>query len=97
MKARMGMKLYYFCWMERAAEHECKETWDFTIVDEAHRLLIYRDYYNAFHQLSKNTDSLFSLSATPANTAEKSRLLDLLRLIYPINMIAAAKILLIHW
>lgn len=71
-----------FAEMERAAEHECRDTWDFTIVDEAHRLLIYRDYYNAFHQLSNNTDSLLLLSATPVQQ-KRADYFDLLRLILP--------------
>lgn len=71
-----------FAEMERAAEHECRKTWDFTIVDEAHRLLIYRSYYNAFHQLSKNTDNLLLLSATPVQQ-KRADYLNLLRLILP--------------
>jgi len=71
-----------FAEMEQAAEHECKEIWDFTIIDEVHRLLIYRAYYNAFHQLSKNTDHLLLLSATPVQQ-KRADYLDLLRLILP--------------
>lgn len=44
-----------FAELEKAADKECNREWDFTIIDEAHRLLRYRDYYEAFYRLSKNT------------------------------------------
>lgn len=56
--------------------------WDFTIIDEAHRLLIERDKYNMFHVLSKRTNHLLLLSATPVQQ-KREDYLDLLRLILP--------------
>ena len=71
-----------FVEMERAPYNACSQKWDFTIIDEAHRLLIYRKYYEAFHKLSKNTPNLLLLSATPVQQ-KRSDYLDLLRLILP--------------
>lgn len=71
-----------FAELERASAYECNQDWDFTIVDEAHRLLIYREYYEAFHRLSKNTENLLLLSATPVQQ-KRADYLDLLRLILP--------------
>lgn len=71
-----------FAELERAADRECRKQWDFTIIDEAHRLLRYRDYYDAFHKLSRNTTNLLLLSATPVQQ-KRSDYLDLLRLILP--------------
>ena len=71
-----------FAELETAANRECQEDWDFTIIDEAHRLLRYREYYDAFHKLSKNTTNLLLLSATPVQQ-KRADYLDLLRLILP--------------
>ena len=71
-----------FAELEKAADKECKDDWDFTIIDEAHRFLRYRAYYDAFHKLSKNTNNLLLLSATPVQQ-KRSDYLDLLRLILP--------------
>ena len=71
-----------FAELEKASGRECKRQWDFTIIDEAHRLLRYRAYYDAFHRLSKNTSNLLLLSATPVQQ-KRSDYLDLLRLILP--------------
>lgn len=71
-----------FAELETAVDRECKADWDFTIIDEAHRLLRYRAYYDAFHQLSRNTSNLLLLSATPVQQ-KRSDYLDLLRLILP--------------
>lgn len=54
-----------FAEIESASENECNQEWDFVIIDEAHRLLRFREYYEAFHRLSKNTTNLLLLSATP--------------------------------
>lgn len=56
--------------------------WDFTIIDEAHRLLIEREKFEVFHDLSKKTDNLLLLSATPVQQ-KREDYLDLLRLIMP--------------
>ena len=71
-----------FAELETAADRECKEQWDFTIIDESHRLLRYKAYYEAFHRLSSNTTNLLLLSATPVQQ-KRSDYLDLLRLILP--------------
>lgn len=71
-----------FAEMESASENECNQDWDFAIIDEAHRLLRFREYYEAFHGLSKNTTNLLLLSATPVQQ-KRADYLDLLRLILP--------------
>lgn len=71
-----------FSTIEDAVDSDCNQEWDFTIVDEAHRLLIYKKYYEAFHELSKNTKNLLLLSATPVQQ-RRSDYLSLLRLIMP--------------
>lgn len=71
-----------FAELESASERECNHEWDFTIIDEAHRLLRFREYYEAFHRLSKNTTNLLLLSATPVQQ-KRADYLDLLRLIFP--------------
>lgn len=71
-----------FAELEKAADRECNEKWDFTIIDEAHRLLGYRAYYEAFHKMGRNTANLLLLSATPVQQ-KRSEYLDLLRLILP--------------
>jgi len=67
---------------EYAPEYECKRKWDFTIIDEAHRLLLEHSRYDDFHKLSKNTENLLLLSATPVQQ-KRGDYLDLLRLILP--------------
>ncbi|MCM1237045.1 MAG: SNF2-related protein, partial [Ruminococcus flavefaciens] len=47
------------------ADDACGREWDFMIVDEAHRLLGCRQSYETFHKLSKSTEHLLLLSATP--------------------------------
>lgn len=79
-----------FAELESAAESVCKRKWDFTIIDEAHRLLRYRAYYDAFHKLSRNTSNLLLLSATPVQQ-KRSDYLDLLRLILPEKYDACTK------
>ena len=71
-----------FAELEKAADKECNSEWNFTIIDEAHRLLRYRSYYEAFHRLSKHTSNLLLLSATPVQQKRRDYL-DLLRLILP--------------
>lgn len=79
-----------FAELESAADRECKGKWDFTIIDEAHRLLRYRAHYDAFHKLSRNTSNLLLLSATPVQQ-KRSDYLDLLRLILPEKYDACTK------
>lgn len=71
-----------FAEMESASSKECNQDWNFTIIDEAHRLLRYRAYYDAFHKLSNNSTNLLLLSATPVQQ-KRADYLDLLRLILP--------------
>ena len=71
-----------FSTIEEAISSDCDQEWDFTIIDEAHRLLIYKEYYEAFHRLSKNTESLLLLSATPVQQ-RRDDYLSLLKLILP--------------
>lgn len=71
-----------FSTIEEATDYDCEQEWDFTIVDEAHRLLMSEKYYEAFHRLSKNTRDLLLLSATPIQQ-KRSDYLRLLRLIMP--------------
>lgn len=71
-----------FAELEKAASNECNQNWDFTIIDETHRLLRFRTCYDAFHKLSKNTTNLLLLSATPVQQ-KRADYLDLLRLILP--------------
>ena len=71
-----------FVTTDEAVQYDCDEEWDFTIVDEAHRLLINKEYYDAFHRLSKNTLNLLLLSATPVQQ-KRNDYLSLLRLILP--------------
>ena len=71
-----------FAELETAADKECRCQWDFTIIDESHRLLTYKAYYEAFHKLSRNTTNLLLLSATPVQQ-RRADYLDLLRLILP--------------
>lgn len=73
-----------FVTTEEAIQYDCDEEWDFTIVDEVHRLLINKEYYDAFHRLSKNTINLLLLSATPVQQ-KRSDYLRLLRLILPVK------------
>ncbi|MFI3212849.1 MAG: SNF2-related protein [Eubacteriales bacterium] len=79
-----------FAELEKASENECVEEWDFTIVDEAHRLLKNKVYYEAFHKLSNNTSNLLLLSATPVQQ-KRSDYLDLLRLILPLKYDSCTK------
>lgn len=67
---------------DEISEKDISDDWDFTIVDEAHKLLFERQKYNEFHQLSKNTENLLLLSATPVQQ-KRENYLDLLRLILP--------------
>lgn len=79
-----------FAELENATGRECNEKWDFTIIDEVHRLLRYRADYEAFHRLSKNTSNLLLLSATPVQQ-KRADYLDLLRLILPEKYDACSK------
>lgn len=57
-------------------------SWDICIVDETHRLLNYSEHYEKIYEISKNTDNILLLSATPIQQ-RKSEYLSLLRLLNP--------------
>ncbi len=57
-------------------------SWDFVIVDEAHKLLSDKKLYNCYHDLSKQSSNILFLSATPVQQKKEAYLL-LLRLILP--------------
>lgn len=56
--------------------------WDFVIVDEVHRYLFSKKYYNALHSISLLSLNVLLLSATPVQQ-RKEEYLDLLRLLQP--------------
>lgn len=56
--------------------------WDFIVVDEAHKLLNNSEIYNTYHKLSKETDNILLLSATPVQQKQEDYL-ALLKLILP--------------
>ena len=56
--------------------------WDFVIVDEVHKLLNDRTKYDNCHELSKHSENIILLSATPVQQKEE-QYLNLLRLILP--------------
>lgn len=58
------------------------QKWDFVIADEVHNYLKSDQLYQRIHQLSKNTDNIILLSATPIQQRQ-SEYLSLLRLILP--------------
>ena len=58
------------------------EKWDFVIVDEVHNYLANEDQYNKIHMLSRNSDNVLLLSATPIQQRHEEYL-KLLRLVIP--------------
>lgn len=73
-------------YVELIAEEDIEEyingLWDFVIADEAHKLLANRKLYTYFHLLSKRSDNILLLSATPVQQ-KKEAYLALLKLIMP--------------
>lgn len=73
-------------YVELIAEEDIEEyingPWDFVIADEAHKLLANRKLYTYFHLLSKRSDNILLLSATPVQQ-KKEAYLALLKLIMP--------------
>lgn len=59
-----------------------EESWDFLIIDEVHKILGKNKLYDACHTLSRNSQNVLLLSATPVQQKE-GQYLDLLRLILP--------------
>ena len=58
------------------------DVWDFVIVDEVHKLLDDKTIYDQCYELSKHSDNIILLSATPVQQKEE-QYLNLLRLILP--------------
>lgn len=67
---------------EEDIENYINIQWDFVIADEAHKLLEDRRLYTCFHLLSKQTENILLLSATPVQQ-KKEAYLALLQLIMP--------------
>lgn len=67
---------------EEDIENHINTRWDFVIADEAHKLLANRRLYTYFHSLSKRTENILLLSATPVQQ-KKEAYLELLQLIMP--------------
>lgn len=56
--------------------------WDFVIIDEVHRYLGNSSYYTFLRTISKNTENILLLSATPVQQ-RREEYLSLLRLLFP--------------
>ena len=73
-------------YIELIAEEDIEEyinsRWDFVIADEAHKLLANKRLYTYFHSLSKRSENILLLSATPVQQ-KKEAYLALLQLIMP--------------
>lgn len=68
--------------IEDLMDSDCNSTWDFTIVDEVHNCTREPQSYQKIHELSKNSENIILLSATPIQQ-RKEEYLKLLRLIQP--------------
>ena len=66
--------------ISEVSQGDLKTTWDFVIIDEAHRYL--ECYYDVAHTLSQNTKNILLLSATPVQQRQEEYL-SLLRLLLP--------------
>lgn len=67
---------------EEDIEKYINSRWDFVIADEAHKLLANKRLYTYFHSLSKRSENILLLSATPVQQ-KKEAYLALLQLIMP--------------
>lgn len=63
-------------------ENYCQNDWNIVIVDEVHKLLSDRVKYDQCHELSRHSENIILLSATPVQQKEE-QYLNLLRLILP--------------
>lgn len=61
---------------------DLNEAWDFLIVDEVHNYLIDESQYEMIHKLSRNSENVLLLSATPIQQRHEEYL-KLLRLVLP--------------
>lgn len=68
--------------IEDLKNEDCNCKWDFTIVDEVHHCIRESREYKKIHELSKNSENIILLSATPIQQ-RKEEYLKLLRLIQP--------------
>lgn len=68
--------------VEDLKKNDCIKEWNFIVVDEVHNYLKKRDKYEYIHALSKNSENVILLSATPIQQRQEEYL-DLLRLILP--------------
>ncbi len=68
--------------IEDLMDADCNRMWDFTIVDEVHNCIREPQNYQKIHELSKNSENIILLSATPIQQ-RKEEYLKLLRLIQP--------------
>lgn len=58
--------------------------WDFVIIDEVHKHLSNESHYELLHSISKQSNNILLLSATPVQQ-RKEEYLDLLRLLQPLK------------
>lgn len=68
--------------IEDLEDVDCNCKWDFTIVDEVHNCIRDSKKYEKMHELSRNSENIILLSATPIQQ-RKEEYLKLLRLIQP--------------
>lgn len=67
---------------EEDIEKYINSRWDFVVADEAHKLLANKRLYTYFHSLSKRSENILLLSATPVQQ-KREEYLALLQLIMP--------------
>lgn len=72
----------YLKTIEELTDSDLKIKWDFVINDESHRLLQSPQDYEKFYKISKNTNNLLLLSATPLQN-KSDDYLRLLRILDP--------------
>lgn len=68
--------------VESLSKEECVVDWDFVIVDEVHNYLDRKGRYGFIHAISRHSENIILLSATPIQQRQEEYL-DLLRLILP--------------
>jgi len=68
--------------VEKLNKNLVESNWDFLVVDEVHNYLNNAEFYENVHQLSRNSENVILLSATPIQERQEEYL-KLLRLILP--------------
>lgn len=68
--------------VESLSRDDCVVDWDFVIVDEVHNYLDRKSRYGFIHAISRHSENIILLSATPIQQRQEEYL-DLLRLILP--------------